>query len=178
MISMTCSPHQRLQTSPSSSAICHTWLSWPSIRYRKFIIRFMTQFNHSALRGRYEYSALLLQKEARDKSPKYEKVKSLNSKTDISIFINLRYLRLKLLKNKENNKKICHIFHHNFKNIPCYIMSEVSKVSFCSIWWLTYFKNFEIGVYRILNSNSSSNVFRLDLACSTSTPVSSWKILK
>ena len=27
--------------------------------------------------------------------------KSLNSKTDISIFINLRYLRLKLLKNKE-----------------------------------------------------------------------------
>ena len=24
-------------------------------------------------------------------------------------------LALKLLKNKENNKKICHIFHHNFK---------------------------------------------------------------
>ena len=53
-------------------------------------------------------------------------MKSLNSKTDISIFfINLRYLRLKLLKNKENNKKICHIFHHNFKNIHCYVMSEV-----------------------------------------------------
>ena len=44
----------------------------------------------------------------------------------ISIFINLRYLWLKMLKNKENNKKICHIFHHNFKNIPCYVMSEVS----------------------------------------------------
>ena len=53
-------------------------------------------------------------------------IRSLNSKIDISIFINLRYLRLKLLKNKENDKKICHIFHHNFKNIPCYVMSEVS----------------------------------------------------
>ena len=29
-------------------------------------------------------------------------MKSLNAKTDISIFINLRYLRLKLLKNKES----------------------------------------------------------------------------
>ena len=57
-------------------------------------------------------------------------MQSLNSKTDISIFINLRYLRLKLLKKKENNKKICHIFHHNFKNIPCYIMSELSLKMF------------------------------------------------
>ena len=57
-------------------------------------------------------------------------MKSLNSKTDISNFINLRYLRLKLLKNKENNKKICHIFHHNFKNIHCYVMSEVSLKRF------------------------------------------------
>ena len=36
-------------------------------------------------------------------------------KNNISTFINLRYLRLKLLKNTENNKKICHIFHHKFK---------------------------------------------------------------
>ena len=43
-----------------------------------------------------------------------EYTKSLNAKTDISILINLRYLRLKLLKNKENNKKIID-FHHNFK---------------------------------------------------------------
>ena len=57
-------------------------------------------------------------------------LKSLNSKTDISIFINLRYSRLKLLKNKENNKKICHIFPHNFRNIPCYVMSEVSLKRF------------------------------------------------
>ena len=57
-------------------------------------------------------------------------MKSLNAKTDISIFINLRYLRLKLLKNKENNKKICDIFHHIFKNISCYLTSEVSLKRF------------------------------------------------
>ena len=52
------------------------------------------------------------------------------------------FLGLKLLKDKENNKKICHIFHHNFKNILCCVMSEVSLKMF-------YF------VYRFLNSNSS-----------------------
>ena len=57
-------------------------------------------------------------------------MKSLNSKADISRFISLRYLQLKLLKLKENNKKVCHIFHHNFKNIPCYAMSEVSLKMF------------------------------------------------
>ena len=66
-------------------------------------------------------------------------MKSLNSKTDISIFINLRYLRLKLLKHKENNKKVCHISHHNFKNIPCYVMSEVSLKRF-------YFPLFDDGL--------------------------------
>ena len=57
----------------------------------------------------------------------------------ISSFINLRYLRLKLVKNKEDNKKICHIFHHNFKNIPCYVMSEVSLKRF-------YFALFDDGL--------------------------------
>ena len=66
-------------------------------------------------------------------------MKSLNTKNDISMFINLRYLRLKLLKNKENNKKVCHIFHHNFKNIPCYVMSEVSLKTF-------YFTLFDDGL--------------------------------
>ena len=66
-------------------------------------------------------------------------MKSLNAKTDISIFINVRYLRLKLRKNKENNKKICHIFHHIFKNIPCYVMSEVSLKRF-------YFALFDDGL--------------------------------
>ena len=66
-------------------------------------------------------------------------LKSLNSKTDISIVINFRYLRLKLLKNKENNKKICHIFHHSFNNIPCYVLGEVSLKRF-------YFALFDDGL--------------------------------
>ena len=58
---------------------------------------------------------------------------TLNAKTNIFIFINLRYLRLMLQKNKENNKKIkkvCDNFHHNFKNIPCYVTIEVSLKNF------------------------------------------------
>ena len=51
----------------------------------------------------------------------------------------LRYLRLKMQKNKENNKKICHTFHHNFINIPCYVMSEVSLKRF-------YFALFDDGL--------------------------------
>ena len=43
-----------------------------------------------------------------------------------SILVNLRYLRFKLLKYKENNKKICNTFDHSFKNIPLYIMRKVS----------------------------------------------------
>jgi len=42
------------------------------------------------------------------------------------ILVNLRYLSFKLLKYKESNKKICNTFDHNFKNIPLYIMSNVS----------------------------------------------------
>ena len=52
-------------------------------------------------------------------------MKSLIAKRVISIFVNLRYLKFKLLKYKEN-KKICNAFDHNFKNIPLYIMSNVS----------------------------------------------------
>ena len=48
------------------------------------------------------------------------------AKRVIFILVNLRYLRFKLLKYKENNKKICNTFDHNFKNIPVYIMSNVS----------------------------------------------------
>ena len=55
----------------------------------------------------------------------YLKSLKFNAKTDISISIRLRYLRLKLLKNIENNKNICDIFHHIFKHIPCYVASEV-----------------------------------------------------
>ena len=52
-------------------------------------------------------------------------MKSFIAKRVISILVNLRYLRFKLLKFKEN-KKICNTFDHNFKNIPLYIMSNVS----------------------------------------------------
>ena len=94
-------------------------------------------------------------------------LKSLNAKTDISMFINLRYLRLKLLK----TEKMCDCFHHNFKNkilvtvdnmynnIISFIRTirhkwGIEKVVFCSIWWWTYFKNFDIGIYRFLHSSS------------------------
>ena len=53
-------------------------------------------------------------------------MKSFIAKRVNSILINLRYLRFKLLKYKENNKKICNTFDHNFKNIPLYIMRKVS----------------------------------------------------
>ena len=53
-------------------------------------------------------------------------MKSFIAQRVISILVNLRYLRFKLLKYKENNKKICNTFYHNFKNIPLYIMSNVS----------------------------------------------------
>ena len=53
-------------------------------------------------------------------------LKSFIAKRLNSILVNLRYLRFKLLKYKENNKKNCNTFDHNFKNIPLYIMRKVS----------------------------------------------------
>ena len=53
-------------------------------------------------------------------------MKSFIAKRVISILVNLRYLRFKLLKYKENNNNICNTFDHNFKNIPLYIMNNVS----------------------------------------------------
>ena len=52
-------------------------------------------------------------------------MKSFIAKRVISILVNLRYLRFKLLKYKEN-KTIFNTFDHNFKHIPLYIMSNVS----------------------------------------------------
>ena len=57
-------------------------------------------------------------------------MKSFIAKRVNSILINLRYLRFKLRKYKENNKNICDTIDHNFKNIPLYIMR---KVLFCII---------------------------------------------
>ena len=50
-------------------------------------------------------------------------MKSFIAKRLNSILVILRYLRFKLLKYKEYNKKICNTLDHNFKNIPLYIMS-------------------------------------------------------
>ena len=55
----------------------------------------------------------------------YVYMKSFIAKRLNSILVNLRYLRFKLLKYKENNKKMCNTFDHNFKNIPLYIMRKV-----------------------------------------------------
>ena len=59
-------------------------------------------------------------------------MKSFIAKRVISISVNLRYLRFKLLKYKENNKKICYTFDRNFRNIPLYI-GIIRKALFCII---------------------------------------------
>ena len=51
-----------------------------------------------------------------------ENLKSFITKRVKSILVNFRYLIFKLLKYKENNKKICDTFGHNFRYIPLYIM--------------------------------------------------------
>ena len=50
-------------------------------------------------------------------------MKSFIAKPVNSILVNLRF---KMLKYKENNKKICNTFDHDFKNIPLYIMRKAS----------------------------------------------------
>ena len=52
-----------------------------------------------------------------------KKMKSFTAKRVISILVNFRYLRFKLLKYKENNKKICDTFGHNFRYIHLCIIS-------------------------------------------------------
>ena len=44
---------------------------------------------------------------------RYKYMKNFIAKRVISILVNLRHLRFKLLKYKENNKKICNTFDHN-----------------------------------------------------------------
>ena len=70
-------------------------------------------------------------------------MKSFIAKRVNSILVNLRYLRFKLLKYKENNKKICNTFDNNFKNIPKLYNEKgiIRKVLFCIIQWCPYLKN-------------------------------------
>ena len=73
-------------------------------------------------------------------------MKSFIAKRLNSILVNLRYLRFKLLKYKENNKKICNTFDHNFKNIPLYNEKGIiRKVLFCIIRLCPYLKNVKNG---------------------------------
>ena len=78
-----------------------------------------------------------------------DNMKSFIAKRVNSILVNLRYLRFKLLKYKENYKKICNTFDHNFKISFIYnekgIISMIRKVLFCIIQWCPYFKNVKNG---------------------------------
>ena len=82
---------------------------------------------------------------SRDREYAYN-MKSFIAKRLNSILVNLRYLRFKLLKYKEN-KKICNTFDHNFKNIPLYIMRKVSLERYynCFKRLCPYFKSFKNG---------------------------------
>ena len=76
-----------------------------------------------------------------------EQMKSFIAKRVISILVNLRYWRFKLHKYKENNKKICNTFDHNFEKYS-FIYNEqciIRKVLFCIIRWCPYFKNVKNG---------------------------------
>ena len=63
----------------------------------------------------------------------------LNAKTDNIHFYQFEIFAIIAARNRENNKKICDIFHHNFKNIPCYVTMEISLIRF-------YFALFDDGL--------------------------------
>ena len=87
-------------------------------------------------------------------------MKSFIAKRVISILVNLRYLRFKLLKYTENNKKICYTCYHNFKNIPLYSVYQKKVYTFQKsphINISTYFQEIfiHVGSYMSLLSNDT-----------------------
>ena len=75
-------------------------------------------------------------------------MKSFIAKGVISILVNLKYFRFKLLKYKENNKKICNTFDHNFKNIPVYRVAQKNLeqaifLGLCSDQQLSFFTSLD-----------------------------------
>ena len=54
-------------------------------------------------------------------------MKSFVAKWVISILVNLRYLRFRLLKYRENSKKFHDTFDHNFKS-TAYIYNELGII--------------------------------------------------
>ena len=74
-------------------------------------------------------------------------LKSFIAKRLNSILVNLRYLRFKLLKYKENNKKICNTFDHKLQEYS-FIYNEkgiIRNIFFCIIRLCPYFKKFKNG---------------------------------
>ena len=95
-------------------------IKWNSSKLTKHLIYF------NQLVGLFVKHVLLYSFQYVESSIGYNQLKSFIAKRLNSILVNLRYLRFKLLKYKENNKKICNSLDHNFKNIPLYIMKKVS----------------------------------------------------
>ena len=55
-------------------------------------------------------------------------MKSFIAKWVISILVNFRYLRFKLLKYKDNNQKICDTFYHNFRYTCTFMYNELGTI--------------------------------------------------
>ena len=95
-----------------------------------------------------------MQKEVPSSASSETIMKSLFAKTDKSLFVKLRYLRLKIKKNKEINKNFCVTFDHNFKNIPLYVMSNISFERYYMT--VTLHQKCQKWTYRLLQINSSN----------------------
>ena len=63
----------------------------------------------------------------------FHQMKSFIAKRFKSILVNLRYLRFKLLKYREYNKKICDILDHNVRCIMYNELGIIRKALFCII---------------------------------------------
>ena len=72
-------------------------------------------------------------------------LKSFIAKRVISILVNLRYLRDKRLKYKENDKKMYNTFDHLQKYTFIYEKGIIRKVLVCIMRWCPYFKNVKNG---------------------------------
>ena len=86
-----------------------------------------------------------------------KQMKSFIAKRVNSILVNWWYLRFKLLKYNENNKKICNTFDHNFKytSIPLYIIERYYFVLYNGVLTLKMSKmeltRFAIKLFKLLS---------------------------
>ena len=75
----------------------------------------------------------------------------------------MRYLRLKLLKNKEEKNVIFFII--TSKNIPCYVMSEVSLKRFYLLYYFDDGLTFKITLKLAFNHDFLIQTFQIYLIC-------------